>query len=154
MKRLILLLLPLFMLASCIKEDDIKFHKLEDMSVSVGPTTVINAVVSVENSSRRNVRVSDAAFRVTDRENNEIGTVTVPGQLRIPKRSTTSIAVPIRIRLSNPLLGLGLLSDMEKNAKRLYVTGDVVVRAGLLKKKIKIKDMPLSEFMSIFTGEK
>ncbi len=148
MKKLILLLFPLLMLAGCINEDDLKFHRVENLSVS----TVVNAVIVVENSSGRNITVSDAMFRVFDRENNEIGILTVADELHLPKKSTTSLAVPIRIRLTNPLVGLGLLSNIEENARNMTVTGNFRVKAGMLKKNFKVNDMPLSEFLSIFEG--
>ncbi len=150
MRKLILLLLPMLALAGCIREDDLRFHRVENVSVSIGSTTTVNAIVVVENTSRRNVTLSDAELRVTDMDGNEIGIVTIAGELRIPKRSITDVAVPIRIRLSNPMLGIGLLSDIDRSAAKMKVNGSVRVKAGAMKKNIEVKNMSLSEFLSIF----
>jgi hypothetical protein len=152
MKKLILLLLPVLVLAGCVSEDDLIFHRVEDLSVSLGSTTVVNAVIMVENTSRQNVRVNDAVFSIFDSGKNEIGTLTVADELLLPKKSVTSLRVPLRIRLTDPIAGLGLLSNIEENAGRMTVTGNVRVKAGMLKKKFKVKNVPLSEFLSIFEG--
>lgn len=152
MKKIVLLLLPLFLLAGCISEDDLRFHHVKDLSVSIGTTTVVNAVLVVENSSGRNVTVSDTLFHVFDHEGSEIATLTVTDELLLPRRSITSLTVPVRIRFVNPLLGLGVLSDIERSAEKMTVTGSFRVKAGALKKNFKVENVPLSEFLSIFEG--
>jgi predicted RecA/RadA family phage recombinase len=152
MRKPVIFLLSLLVLTGCIKAEDLQFRQVEDLSVSIGSTTAVNAVVVMDNNSGSNVRISDAMFHVTDMEGNEIGTVTVAGELLLPKRSTTSVAVPLRIRLSNPLAGLEMMSNIEENAKKMRVNGSAKVKAGILKKKFKVEDVPLSEIISIFTG--
>ncbi len=154
MKKLILMLLPLLLSAGCIRQDDLRIHDIKDVSVSIGTAPSVNAVVVVENTLRREIRISDALFRVTDREGNEIGTLTVAGELRIPGKSITGLAVPLRVRLTNPMFGLGLLGNIEKSAQQLMVNGSARIKAGMFKKKLKVENMPLSEFLSIFTGGK
>ena len=151
MKKLLLAVAaPLMLLASCIKEDSVKFHGIEDIQISVGSIVAINAVVSVENSSCSKIRLSDAMFYLTDPSGNEIAVLTVPEELVLPKKSTTSVTIPFRIKLTNPLAALSLIKDIERQAPRILVTGSTKLKAGALKKKYEVNKLPLSGFISIF----
>lgn len=154
MKKLIpLLIIAAALMTGCMREDAVKFHEIENISISVGSTVAVNTVLLVENTSGRKITLSDAVFHVSDAAGNEIGTVMVADELVLPKKSTVSLHVPVRIKLSNPFVGLSLVKNLSSEAPRLLVNGSAKIKAGGLRKKYKVENMPLSKFISIFEGD-
>lgn len=140
-------------MTGCVKQDSVRILGLEDVSISLGSTTAVNAVVSVENSSGKKIKVSDALFHITDPLGNEIATLTLANDITLPRKSTSSVEVPVRLKLANPLGGIALLRNFEENAARMLVTGSAKLKAGGLGKKYEVNKMPLSAFIPIFGGD-
>lgn len=140
-------------LSGCIRQDAVKFHGVEDVSLSIGSTIGINARLSLENTSCRTIKVSDALFHITDINGNEIGTLFINETLVLPKKGVWSVDVPLKLRLANPLMGMALLRNIESEASRLSVTGSAVFKAGGAKKKYTVENMPISRFIYIFGAD-
>lgn len=152
-KLLFAFVASLLLFTNCIKEDSVKFHGVEDVKISIGPTTAVNLVLSVENSSCSKIRVNDALFHITDPYGNEIATLTVIEEVALPRKSTTSVSIPVRIRLTDPLRAVSIISNIRSEAPRMLVTGSARLNAGAMRKKYEVNKMPLSRFISIFEDE-
>lgn len=135
------------LLSGCIRKDAIVFHGVSDIDISLQGSPRIEAVVRVENTSRKNITLQQAAFNLTARDGSVIAKAVVEGDVFIPRRSTSSLNIPVRISIDNPLKGLALLGDIEKNSPLLMVTGSVRVKAGCIKKRVEVDGIPLSEFL-------
>lgn len=156
MKRIINILAAATVLAlaltGCMRKDAVIFRGVSDVDISLQGSPRMAAVLEVENTSNKNITLRDAAFRVTAKDGTLIGKVMVENDLFIPKRSVTSLYVPLKISIDNPLRALALLGDLEKSAPSLFVTGSVTVKAGCVRKKIEVNETPLSEVVKYFKG--
>lgn len=136
----------------CIRRDAIRFNGITDMNVSLQTSPRVDAVLLVENTSGYNVSIRDIAFNVTDKQGNLIGKVIVTQELSLPKRSETQLLVPLKISITNPLKGLALLTNIERNASTLFVSGSATVKAGWMKKTIRVENISLAEFTNYLKG--
>lgn len=139
-------------LPGCIREDSIVFRGISDVEISMQGSPSLEAVLSVENTSQRNITIRDAAFTVSGRDGNRIGKVMVGGELSLPKRSVTQLCVPLKLSLDNPLRALAVVGDIDGNAPFLFISGSVTVKAGCIRKKFVFEKVPLSEFIRYFEG--
>lgn len=136
----------------CMRRDAIKFNGIVDMDVSLQASPRVDAVLSVENISGYNVFIRDVAFNVTDDKGGLIGKVIVTQELLLPKRSETQLLVPLKITITNPLKGLAILTDIERNASKLFVSGSATLKAGWMKKTIRVENISLAEFTNYLKG--
>lgn len=141
---LLLLLMTALAASGCIRQDDISFHGVRDVDVRVQSSPRIRAVLDIENVSRHNITVSDAVCMITDADGNAIGKAMIEETLTLPKRSRIDLSVPVRITIENPLKGFAILADPDGNADYLRVSASATLKAGCLKKKIRIEDIPLA----------
>lgn len=141
-----------FMLTGCIREDAVVFRGVSDVDFSLKGSPRISAVLEAENKSNRNISLRDAAFSVTTPEGSTIGKVMLEDELFIPKRSVTSLYVSLKVSIDNPFKVLALLGDLENDSPTLFVNGSVTVKAGCIKKKIRVKEMPLRDFITRIQG--
>lgn len=134
----------------CVKEDAVKVHEVENISFSMQGGTKIVAMLRVENASGRNIKVMDMDFVACDLQGNEIAQLTVDEDIYVPRRSETSVVLPIRVRLSDPVSGARLLRNLNSVAGRVTLTGTAVVKFGGIRKKYDLRDVPLSNIISNF----
>lgn len=139
----------------CVRRDDVSVVsvRVADFTIGTSPSVVLAA--EVENRSGCDITVRDIAFMATDAAGETIGRVVGPEQVVVPRKSAGEVTVPLRIRLDSPLGILGLIGDWEDASRELRFSGGATVRAGLLKKRVKIEDMTLDELrdsLSEFAG--
>lgn len=158
MKKCLYILLSaaitLVSLGSCIRQDAVKVQSISDVNVSLKGTPSVDFVLTAENTSGRNITVSNAVLELSDDHNCLIARIKVGNDILLTKRSVSKVVVPLKISIDNPFAGFALLSDLENNMKSLYVSGSVKVKAGCLSKNIKIDRMLLTDFINRFGGRK
>lgn len=146
--------IALVLSTGCIRKDAVKILGISDVNVSLKGTPSVDFVLNAENTSGRNITISNAVLELSDAGENRIARIMAGSDIFIPKRSITEIAVPLRISIDNALAGLALLGNLEQNLKTLYVSGCVTVKAGCLRKNVKIERMLVSDFINRFGGRR
>lgn len=154
MKKYVLLAaMAVMMLATgCIKKDAVRVYDVESLSVSMQGGPKINAVLSVNNSSGYNIKVLGMDLDVADFGGNDIARLVVDDEIFIPKRSVSSVLLPLKVSLTDPINGLRLLRNLENVTDRVMVTGSVTVRYGGIRKKYDFENIPLSNIIANFEG--
>lgn len=156
MKKCLYILLSaaitLVLLGSCIRQDAVKVQSISDVNVSLKGTPSVDFILTAENTSGRNIKVSNAVLELSDNNNCRIARIKIGSDIILTKRSVSKVVIPLKISIDNPLAGFALLSDLENNMKSLYVSGSVTVKAGCLSKNIKIDRMLLTDFINRFGG--
>lgn len=137
-------------MAGCVRRDAVKIREVESISLSMRDGVKINAILRVENSAGRNIRISDVHFDVNDLRGNNIGELVIDEELFVPKKSVTSIFVPVNVYLKDAFGGLMLLRDIANVTDKLLVTGSAQMKMGAVKKKITFNNVPLSDILAIF----
>ena len=138
--RILLLSLPLLLLGSCIKQEDISLKEVEN--VSVQGFSRIDLTLKVENRSGSKLRVESARL---DLRRGEMPLV--------PRKSVTSVPVTLRLKLSNPLGALGLMGDLKGMIPQLTVSGEITAKAGWARKKIRFDGVPFTDFLRTFGAD-
>ncbi len=136
--------------AGCVRQDAVKVREVESISLSVRDGVKVNAILRIENSAGRNIRISDVRFDVNDLRGNNIGELVVDEELVIPKKSVTSIFVPVNVHLKDTFGGLMMLRDIANITDRLLVSGSAQMKMGAVKKKITFTNVLLSDILAIF----
>lgn len=150
-KRLYIIVLAVSVLLTatgCLRKDAVKVYNVTDFSISLQSSPRVNLVVSVENTSHRNITISDAALELTDSKGVRVAKVIVGNDLVLPKQSLIDLPVPLKLSVENPLKALALLGDIERNMAAVFVSGEATVKAGCFRKRIHIDRMSLNEFIN------
>lgn len=141
------------LMTGCVKPDSVKIHKLENVSISLQGGTKISAIVLVENTLKRNITVRALDFVITDPAGTELAQMEVEDEVLVPKNGMSSVLLPIKVRLTDPVGGLRMLRDIDDISDRLRVTGTAMVKTGGIKKKYKFENVPLSNIIANFDPE-
>lgn len=136
--------------AGCVRQDAVKVKEVENISVSVRDGVKLNAILRVENSAGRNIKISDVRFDVNDLRGKNIGELVIDEELFIPKKSEISILVPVNVYLKDAFGGLRMLRDIAGIKDKLLVTGSAQMKMGVVKKKITFTNVLLSDILAIF----
>lgn len=136
MKKLLILLAVV--LCSCGGGGD-KIRLVGEPEVEIVSLSKVRVRAVVENSSRRTVRITEGRFTLHTSAG-DVATVLLRDEIIIPRRATTEVETVLRVQLENPLAALGALSG------DMLVSGEAMVRAGAMRKKVKLVNKPVSEF--------
>lgn len=123
-----------------------KFRVVDVDGLRMAGLTGMHTEVVVENSSRRDLTVlnAEATIRV---EGREVGRAALAGEVFVPGREASK--VELRFRLSGVSIGaLGAL-NLER-ADDIAVDIDAEVKLGSARKKIRLRQVPLSRIITIF----
>ncbi|MCD7969471.1 MAG: hypothetical protein LUF87_03875 [Alistipes sp.] len=139
----------LCVLQSCIKADDIRVVEVEKWGMESLTKPVIT--LRVRNDSRRNIEILSGRFSLYG-PSGKVCDVLLTGEVFIPKRSETSVDLPLRVRLSDPFAAASVFSSSGA-ASRLTVTGQAEVKAGNARRNFALEGAPVSRFLSIFGAD-
>ena len=148
--RLLLLMLPLMWLGSCIKQEDIILQEVEN--VSLQGLSRIDLSLKVENRSGSKLRVEEARMELF-RGTMPLVDLMLSEPILIPRKSTSSIPVSLRLKLANPLGALSLMGDLKSTLSQLTVSGEVTAKAGWARKKIRFDGVPFTDFLRTFGAD-
>ncbi len=148
--RILLLSLPLLLLGSCIKQEDISLKEVEN--VSVQGFSRIDLTLKVENRSGSKLRVESARLDLRRGEMPLVDLI-LGEPVLVPRKSVTSVPVTLRLKLSNPLGALGLMGDLKGMIPQLTVSGEITAKAGWARKKIRFDGVPFTDFLRTFGAD-
>lgn len=137
----------LFALTSCVHQDDVSISSVDRLSLK--SLSKPEVMVTVENCSARNIQLKEGHF-VFRRNGRDLLQVITTDKIVIPKCSETTIDLPLRMKASDPLAIAAAVSGGKKRLNGITVTGEITVKAGMGRKKIKFRDKPVSQIISIF----
>ncbi len=150
MKKIIYwaLLLCAVVMSGCIKRSDIVFHKVE--GVNFFGQTGMEMALKVENKAGVNVKLHSGVM-ILSLDGRPALEVSLKEQVVIPKRSETTIVLPLKMRLVNPIAALSLMGGgIGDKASRITVSGKATAKVGLAKKRYEVDDMPLGDLLAKF----
>ncbi len=140
MKKVLILLL-VAMSVSCSMRDKIEI--IEPVQVKVESLSKFRLTCMVDNRSCHAVRILEGRLKV-HMPAGDVGTILLNEEVVVPRRAVTKIDIPMRIRFENPLV---MLVDASQD---MTVSGEVTVRIGMARKKMRIKNQPISKFLDNF----
>lgn len=152
MKKYGWLLLSVFLFASCVRMSDLSYGGIESVEVvSVGMNqSAFDLFVRASNTSGTNLSVVKAELTL-NRDGVRLAQAAVDEKVKLPKRFDGTVRIPVKIRIDGGLLGMASIASMLSNRGiGTTVSGEVVVKAGLAKKKFKIEDMDTGRFLRQF----
>ncbi len=125
-------------------------HEVEN--VSVQGFSRIDLTLKVENQSGSKLRIEDARL---DLRHGEMSLVDLKlgQQVIVPRKSTSSIPVSLRLKLSNPLGALSMMSNLKSTLSQLTVSGEITAKAGWARKKIRFDKVPFTDFLRTFGAD-
>jgi len=162
MKKLIFLLCAsALILSSCgsgmgdFEITSYNVDKVEDLKFGFGSaSTKAYLTVNYNNPSSRSFTVETLKGRVClPSSDNTIATITMPADttLSVLKKSSGSVTIPLKIKISNPLFlfSQSLTSD-ESIFKKAVLNIDATVKSGYFSKKISKNGIPLEGIVDKF----
>ena len=129
---------------SCVRMEDISCDGVESVEVrSLGASRSL-----VEVSAVSIVR----ADLTLDRGETTLLRASVDEKVRLPRRSEeATVRIPVEIRFEGGLLGaLGAMGTLSSGARGTTVSGEVVLKAGMMRKKYKVERMDTDAFLRQF----
>lgn len=147
MKNVILIIILGFCLASCANPDKVMFSG--PVEIEVETTSKADVGCRVENRSGHRIRLLSARFMLHYETGNFV-TVLLAGPVTITKRSEGYVWFPLRFRFADPLTALSADNLEAIDWENMYVSGECLVRSGLGRKKIRLDNYPVREFLTNF----
>lgn len=151
MKKLIILLLAL-PLAACMHIEDLSYDGIESVQVqSVGVSqTAADLFVRASNASGTTLVLKRAELTLKKGDQTLVQ-AKVDEKVKLPGRFDGTVRIPVKVRFEGGMLGaIGVMSTLSHGARGTTVSGVVVARAGLMRKKYEIKDMETERFLRQF----
>ena len=72
-------------------------------------------------------------------------------KVKLPRKFDGTVRVPVNVRFEGGMLGaIGVMSTLSRGVQGTTVSGVVVARAGLMRKKYVIEDMETERFLRQF----
>lgn len=125
--------------------EKIEFKGLENFSLHGLSGVDIEVRVANNTNMRLTLDKLNFAFRL-DGQALASGFLSQPVELE--KKSESVVFVPLKIKIDNPLAVLSAVSAFRSDASRITVSGTGTVKAaGVVKKDIEIKDLPLDKLL-------
>lgn len=135
------------MLSSCIKADDVSIKELEN--VSLEGMSRLNLVFKMENRSGSKITLRDAKFSIKQ-GSSKVVDIMLNEPVVLARRSEQSVYLPLRVKLSNPLAAMALVRNVSRNPDSITINGEFTIKAGWVRKKIVLTDVPISQIMTNF----
>lgn len=137
------------LMASCATADKVTLIEVQEPTRFDGSS--IDLCFTVENLNAQTIKLKDAKVDVIS--DGKVIVRAIPLEtIVIPKRSTSEITVPMSFKVQNLLGALSIAQSTEK-MNAITVSGEVIVKCGMLRKKYKFNDLPLRNIASTFGGE-
>ncbi len=134
-------------LTSCVRSEDITITGVSNYELRL--PSAVNLAVGVENRSAHRLHLLscnvDAAYR-----GRKVMTAVLHEPVTVEKRFAGDVPVGLRLKVSDPLAGLAVMGDLQRSLPGITLTGEVVVKAGCMKRKIHLENEPLSQFLATF----
>lgn len=145
--ELLLATLLSLLMGGCVKSSDLRIIDVEN--VGMHGLSNLTATLSVENLSRRTVKISDAELLLFDSDQ-QVCRLSLSDVLAIKPNAVQSVTVPIRMELDNPLVAMSLMRKIRARSPLLTVKGSLRVGVCGLKRKFSIEQTKLNDFIANF----
>ncbi len=146
MRKAILLIL-VAALAACIRAEDVRLTGVKDYSFEL--PSKAGLVLGVENRSGKKLQLLECKFDVNYRGSKAMA-VTLAEPVAVARRFAGDVPVNFRVMVSNLAAGLAVMNDPDRALREMTLTGHVVVKAGIHRKKIELHDQPVSQIIATF----
>lgn len=146
MKKITLILL-VALLASCVGRDDVSFTGVNSYELKL--PSAVDVSLGVENRSGTKLLLRSCELQVYYR-GNDFMKVTLAGPATVPAHFAGNVPLSFRLGMDNPLSALMVMGNPRRAAESMTVSGEIIVRAGIKRKKIKIDNQPVKQLMTSF----
>ncbi len=145
------MIVVLVLFASCIRPEDVRILGVEQVGIRSLART--DLAVRVDNRSNRKLALREGRMQIVVNEK-PLAEIMLREPVEIARRTESTVQIPLQVKLNNPLLLLsGLVRGLPSDPSQIMLTGEVVVKGGCMKKKLKFDKMTLSDFMRTFGGD-
>lgn len=128
-----------------VKPDDFKVNSV--VGVELNSVNSANIVVNVTNSSRFNAEIKNFKIDISSNDKTVVEII-VATPVEIPKRTTTNVTIPLRIRLVNPIMAIKAFKGLGQENSNTTIKGSGVCKLGLATKKIDIDSQNLGQMIN------
>lgn len=141
-------LLPILLGSCTVSSDDFRVNGLEDIDLSSFSHPKL--ILDVENASGKKLQARDGVLTISRFNGGKVATITLEEKVEVPRRYEGTVEIPLNLKIDDPMLLINSALGGKLRLSNMIVSGEVVVKAGMLRRKIDVKDMPMSQFLSIF----
>ncbi len=154
MKKLFIIFAFVCLATSCIKQEDIAFNGIENLTVSEFSLkgALINADLNMTNNSRKNIEVKELEVKITD-NNSTLARASLKEAVVFDKKSTQNQNITIVAKLDKQVSPLALMT-LQSRLNKLMVSGYISAKVGAINKTIDIEAMSLEQLMKNFGIDK
>lgn len=133
------------LMSSCVNPDKLTFGGIESIQIKGVSTSQIGVDVGIRatNSSSHNVTLTDMQIEVKRQGATQL-TINSREKSVLPRKSDGVVTFPLAIRFNGLLGALGAYSTFSKGLE-VTVSGYATIKAGWMKKRLDIPEMPLDE---------
>lgn len=150
LKQIVLCIFALFSLSSCVATA--KDFRLDAMNgFELGGATMSQARLTIKlavaNDARATLTVREGLMTLSD-EKGDIADLLLDEEVVLRKRRSNDIRIPLIVRFSGALgTAQAIPRLMGADKDKLRLNGTVKIRNGAIGKTVKLKDVPVTEFL-------
>lgn len=148
MKKILLLTLiaVTVLMSSCVNPDKISFGGIESIQIKGVSTSQVGLDIGINtaNRSSHNITLTDLQIDVKRQGSNQLS-ILLREQSLIPRKSAGMVTLPLTVRFNGILGALGAYSTFSKGLEGVTVSGYATIKAGWMKKRFDVPEMPLEE---------
>lgn len=148
MKKILLLTLiaVTVLMSSCVNPDKISFGGIESIQIKGVSTSQVGLDIGINtaNRSNHNITLTDLQIDVKRQGSNQLS-ILLREQSLIPRKSAGMVTLPLTVRFNGILGALGAYSTFSKGLEGVTVSGYATIKAGWMKKRFDVPEMPLEE---------
>jgi hypothetical protein len=143
-KSLFFTIAAMFGMASCCSSGDVSITELG--GIDMMDMSHLRLTATVDNGRCQTITVRAGKLALYDGRI-KVLEMTLSESVRIPRRSSAEIVLPMAVRLENPLALMKLPRKLGDGDRSLNVTGEISGRMGLMSRTKKIEAMPLVDLL-------
>lgn len=147
---ILLVTVGVLFLTSCVDVDDISL--LGSNGMEIEGLTKITTSLKMENKTNRNLSLKSGDFQLYYNDKH-VGDISMEPTATLFKRSVQDINLTLNLDFNSLTAAYNVLKAASSQPDRLSISGEGVIKSGCLKKRIKLKNMPVSNIISIFADE-
>lgn len=148
MKKILLLTLiaVTVLMSSCVNPDKISFGGIESIQIKGVSTSQVGLDIGINtaNRSSHNITLTDLKIDL-NKTNVKLLSITLRDKSVLPRKSDGIVTLPLTVRFNGPLGALGMYSVFTKGLEGVTVSGYATIKAGWMKKRFDVPEMPLEE---------
>lgn len=162
MKRYFALALLIFSLAACtplseqVSVGDCRLESVDRLSMGLSELSLETfLVVDAQNSSNRDITLSEFSAEVFSKSDKKLATVTLAGETKpvLPRKSDGEVQIPLQIEFDNPITAITMaaMSIEDYGKKGFTMSYGCTLSSGLFKKRFSGEKVPAGEVINMFS---